>query len=469
MNVVISASADPRGNVVTTSNGTDTQRDVVAQAAVASVVTITNRLRAAGVSVSTGEVLDAIRALTCVDIESRTQVRIALRSALIKDASKFADFDRIFDEVYPRAQIQRPDAITHGDPSESSPDVGELVRALQEDDLDQVRHLLDPAVDAYSGVHAARSVEHHTQRVLRRMDLAEIYRRYLTADEERSEFDRALAGSEAQRAMDQMRDLIERMVAERLPPASHQPVNSDLAEIDLLHANPEELIKLRQALRPLARQLAARLGQRKRRGAGSLDMRRTIRASIGTGGVPVAPALRRRRPTRPDLVVLCDLSGSTAEFAPFILALLQAVHQEFSRVRSFVFVDGIVEITKLLDSSPGVIDPRHLLDRRGLVAGDGRSDYQRAFRTFLGTWPDSVTARTTVLIVGDARSHDREPALSEVAELSRTSRRLFWFNPEPAEQWDTDDSRCSDYANLCNAVFEVGTLRQLVESVAAIA
>lgn len=455
--------------MVSPSNAAQGQSDVVAEAAIASVVALAHRLRGSGVAVSTGEVLDSVRALAVVDVESRAQVRMALRSALVKDATKFADFDRIFDEIYPRAVMQRPDAIAEGTPPDSAPDAGELIRALQEGDLEQVRHLLDPAVDAYSGVEAQRSVEHHTQRVLRRMDLAEIYRRYLTADQERSEFDRALAGGEAQRAMDQMRDLIERMVAQRLPPAQHQPVNSDLAEIDLLHANPDELIKLRQALRPLARQLAARLGQRKRRGAGSLDMRRTIRASIGTGGVPVAPALRRRRPTRPDLVVLCDLSGSTAEFAPFILALLQAVHQEFARVRSFVFVDGVVEITNLLDSSPGVIDPRHLLDRRGLVAGDGRSDYQRAFRTFLGTWPDSVTARTTVLIVGDARSHDREPALAEVAELSRTSRRLFWFNPEPAEQWDTDDSRCSDYANLCNAIFEVGTLRQLVESVAAIA
>jgi len=262
------------------------------------------------------------------------------------------------------------------------------------------------------------------------------------------------------------------MVAERMmvrPAAVDPSRRGDLADIDLLRARPDQLASLRLALRPLARQLASRLGQRKRRGRGTLDMRRTIRSSMGTGGVPLSPALRRRRPTRPELVVLCDVSGSTAEFAPFTLALLHAVHQEFSRVRSFVFVDGIVEITEILESSPGVLDPRHLLDRRGLVVGDGRSDYRGALGGFLEKWPTAVTPRTTVLIVGDARSHDREPALAEVARLQHDARRLYWFNPEPADEWDTGDSRVSEYAVLSTAVFEVSTLRQLVDSVAEIA
>ena len=146
---------------------------------------------------------------------------------------------------------------------------------------------------------------------------------------------------------------------------------------------------------------------------------------MGTGGVPVQPVLRRRRPTKPDLIVLCDVSGSTAQFAPFTLTLLHAVHQEFRRVRSFVFIDGIVEITEILASSPGVLDPHHLLARKGLIAKDGRSDYRRAFTTFVDTWADAVTAKTTVIIAGDARSHNRVPAIAEVAELEHRARRLI--------------------------------------------
>jgi len=457
-----------------TSNDTRDVIGVVAEATVASIIALVSRLRASGLPVSTGEVLDAMNAIATVDVASRPLVRIALRSTLVKDSAKFAEFDRAFDAVFPRVRVARPEAQIVGKSSDEPESSGaleteDLVRAMQEGDLERVRHLLESAVDAYSGVVAERSVEHHTQRVLRRMDLAEIHRRYLDTDQDRSELDRSIAAAEAQRALDEIRKLIEQMVTDRLPPAGPTRADGDIADLDLLHASADELLRLRQALRPLARRLASRLGQRRRRGRGTLDMRRTIRASIGTGGVPVAPVLRRRRPTRPGLVVLCDVSGSTAEFAPFILALLHAVHQEFSRVRSFVFVDGVVEISELLDSSPGVIDPRHLLDRRGLVVGDGRSDYRRALRGFLDVYSDSVTARTTVLIVGDTRSHERAPALAEVAEIAKVARRLYLFNPEPMAEWDTGDSRCGEYALLSNAVFEVSTLRQLVESVAAIA
>jgi len=187
---------------------------------------------------------------------------------------------------------------------------------------------------------------------------------------------------------------------------------------------------------------------------------------MGFGGVPVAPVLRRRRPTKPDLVVLCDVSGSTAQFAPFTLTLLHALHDEFRRVRSFVFVDGIVEITGQMETSPGVIDPHHLLGDRGLIAHDGRSDYARAMTTFLATWGSAVTAKTTVIVAGDARSHDREPATSVVAELSRRARRLYWLNPEPKAEWDTLDSRATEYATHCTDAFEVSTIRQLTAAVA---
>jgi uncharacterized protein with von Willebrand factor type A (vWA) domain len=198
-------------------------------------------------------------------------------------------------------------------------------------------------------------------------------------------------------------------------------------------------------------------------------MRRTIRRSMGSGGVPMQPALRRRRPSRPDVVVLCDVSGSTAQFAPFMLALLHAVHQEFRHVRSFVFVDGVVEVTGILDDAPGVLDPRHLLDRRGLVARDGRSDYALAFGAFLERWPDAVGPRTSVLVAGDARAHDRAPAVAEIAALSRAARRLYWLDPEPRAEWDTDDSALDRYAPHCTDVFEVRTLRQLADAVARIA
>ena len=189
---------------------------------------------------------------------------------------------------------------------------------------------------------------------------------------------------------------------------------------------------------------------------------------MGTGGVPVKPVLRRKRPTKPDLIVLCDVSGSTAEFAPFTLTLLHAVHQEFRRVRSFVFVDGIVEITEILANSPGVLDPRQLLGGRGLIVNDGRSDYRRVLAHFLDVWGDAVTAKTTVIIAGDTRSHRREPATAELAELQHRARRLYWLNPEQRHEWDELDSCATEYANHCTDMFEVSTIRQLISAVTQI-
>ncbi|MGA0979741.1 MAG: VWA domain-containing protein, partial [Candidatus Nanopelagicales bacterium] len=283
------------------------------------------------------------------------------------------------------------------------------------------------------------------------------------------EMSRAISGTEATLALDQMKRRLEELVSGKVRETqmSFQQLE-DPEDRPLLSAGPDELAAMRQAMRPLARRLASRLGTKRRRGTRGLDMRRTIRSSMGTGGVPVTPMLRRRRPTKPDLIVLCDVSGSTAQFAPFTLTLLHAVHQEFRRVRSFVFIDGIVEVTDILANSPGVLDPHHLLARQGLIAADGRSDYRRAFTTFMAKWGDAVSAKTSIIIAGDARSHRRESAVTEIAILKHRARRLYWLNPEPRHEWDTLDSCASEYADHCTQAFEVSTIRHLTSAVTQI-
>jgi hypothetical protein len=333
-----------------------------------------------------------------------------------------------------------------------------------------LQRLLASAVDEFSGTEDGRSVEHHVMRTLRKLDLAEIYRRYLNQfGHDSSDLERSFNTADAAEAIERLQREVEALVVDRLRDRIDTGREKDLQDRAMLKASSDELARLRSAIRPLARQLAARLNKRRRRSRGTLDMRRTIRASMATGGVPARVALRKRHRTRPDLVVLCDVSGSTAEFAPFTLALLHAVHQEFHRVRSFAFVDGIVEITDALQNSPGVLDPRHLLDRRGLVAGDGRSDYLSVFTRFLAEYGDIVTARTTVVICGDARSHDRPPAIGPIRELAHRSRKLFWLNPEIHQEWNTKDSHQESYSIHCDGTYEVATLRQLADAVAAIA
>ena len=430
-----------------------------------AVTSLVDRLRRGGLPVSTSETLDAIAAVSRIDLTNRHDVRAALKATLVKDATHDVLFMRSFESVFPRqVRVRREGAQS------DEAVLDDLVEALRADDLDSVDDLLDEAIDRFAGDESdGRSAGYHANRALRRMNVPELYRRVLSQDDGASEMDRAISAAEATLAMEQMRRRLDDLVSGRIreDQLSMQALE-DPEDRPLLSAGPDELAAMRLAMRPLARRLATRLGNRRRRGTSGLDMRRTIRASMGTGGVPVNPVLRRRRPTKPDLVVLCDVSGSTAQFAPFTLTLLHAIHQEFNRVRSFVFIDGIVEITDILATSPGVLDPKALLSRQGLVAKDGRSDYQRAFATFLDRWDDAVTAKTTVIVAGDARSHDRLPATSEIAELAHRARRLYWLNPESRSEWDLLDSRATEYGNHCTDSFEVATIRDLISAVTQI-
>ena len=445
------------------------------EAVTGAVTELARRLRSGGLGVSTSEVLDATRALAAVNQSRRTSVYTALKTALVKDLSHDVLFRRSFDAVFPMLRRAQPEGdvaeVVGGAMSDDDARDG-VVRALRDGDDEKIDLALDKALDRFSRVHAGdgRTAGQHTQQVLRRMNVGHLYQRYLEAADAGTELERAVEQAEARSALEQMGRRLEDLMAGRIRETTGADLQAaeDLEDRSLLKAGPDELLAMRQAVRPLARRLAARLGNKRRRGTSTLDMRRTIRASMGTGGLPVNPVLRRRRPTKPDLVVLCDVSGSTAQFAPFTLTMLHAVHQEFRRVRSFVFIDGIVEITDLLETSPGVLDPHHLLARRGLVARDGRSDYALALGAFLDTWGDSVTPKTTVIIAGDARSHDRAPATRQVAELGHRARRLYWLNPEPFHEWDAVDSRASEYADRCTAAFEVSTIRDLMTAVTQI-
>lgn len=462
----------------------------VSELVVRLVVGAAGYLRARGFAVSSAEAIDAARGLALVNLTARSEVRAVLRATLAKDPAAAAALEQLLNRLLPPRHPPRGEPAGSGAPGESPGLLAapgalgavDLAQALHDHDQERLHELAAEAIDAFGGLNdGRRSVRHHSARVLRGMGLDALLRQLLAlqrakADGPRSETERRMDAAEAEAAVRALAAMIEKLVSERAqvaaPPVQTGTVQAgaedELADLPILTAAADELDALRKAVRPLARRIAARLGHRRRHGRGALDMRRTIRASMSSGGVPLKPALHRRRPTRPDLAVLCDVSGSVAQFAPFTLALLHALSGEFRHVRSWVFIDGIVEVTDLLAGSRGMLDARHLLARQGLVYDDGRSDYARVLETFQQRWPDAVTPRTTVLIVGDARSHHRRAATAELAELKARARHVFWFNPEPAAEWDTDDSLASPYRARIDAMHEVATMRQLGDAIAAI-
>jgi uncharacterized protein len=161
--------------------------------------------------------------------------------------------------------------------------------------------------------------------------------------------------------------------------------------------------------------------------------------------------------------VLCDVSGSVAEFAKFTLSLLHALHAELPRLRSFVFADGLAEVTDLVQGSPGVIDTRLLLSRPGVVRRDGHSDYGAVLRQFHDAYLGNLSRDCVLIICGDARGNYRAPRTDMLHALRQRVRRVHWLNPEPRAQWDTTDSTIGLYSGECDTVTEVRNLRQLGE------
>jgi uncharacterized protein with von Willebrand factor type A (vWA) domain len=237
-------------------------------------------------------------------------------------------------------------------------------------------------------------------------------------------------------------------------------------QVDFLIASREQLVELRRTVQPLARKLATRLAARRRRAArGQIDIRRTLRRSLSTGGVPLRPAYRRHRPARPEIVLLCDVSGSVAGFANFTMLLVQAMRDQFSKVRVYAFVNRVDEVTRLVTN--GEADPaelgRRIADEAAVSGWHGSSDYGAALGEFAERHLDAVGPRTSVIVLGDARTNGFDPHAEALRRIVARARRVHWLNPESPEQWGTGDSAARVYAEIvdmhaCRNALRLGEL-----------
>ena len=353
-----------------------------------------------------------------------------------------------------------------------------LERAVLDPEIDR-QLLAERIVDRFAGLDdGARTERYHLYRVLRAIDLAAILSaaiararregepvdraaldarvaslRAMIADEIRARLD-DLAGDAAQRSIE--------------PGRTNEPGRTgDAFDVELARASASELDDVRAAIRPLARRLAAQLRHRREsRGSGRVDIRRTIHRSLATGGVPLDVVDRRPRAHRPELFVLCDVSGSVADFAGFTLTLISALADELRATRTFAFVDAIDEISALMGSTNRAIEPWQLLQSGRVIGDDGHSDYGRVFESFWERYGrHGLSPRSTVVVVGDARGNHRPSHPEVVAQIAARARRVYWLNPEPRAEWDTTDSVQAVYARYCTAVYEVRTLAQLSAAV----
>ncbi len=458
-------------------------------------------LRKAGLPVSLTENLDAMEAVTHIPIEDREAFKYALGATLVKNHAHWKAFEVVF-EVYFSLRGPEYDVIREGDDAvpgedgELAPGEGQqsqgggggmqsltpeqlaemLFKALMNGDASMLAALARQAVTRFAGMEPGRPVggTYYLYRTLRNLELDDLLEQLIEASREEAPED--LTSLEERLERDEFSDRIEqlkreieaeirrRLVADRGIDAMAKTLRKPLPEdIDFMHASREELANLRKAIYPLTRKLAARLARKRRHGRkGALDFRSTMRHSLSYGGVPAELKFRYPSPSKPEVMVVADISGSVAAFARFTLHLVYAISNQFSKVRSYVFIDGLDEVTRFFDGVEDIGEAVHRVNTEAdVVWVDGHSDYGHAFGVFWERFNRDVGPKTTVLILGDARNNYHASQSWILKEVQHKARKVYWLNPEPRAYWDTGDSIVGEYGNHCDGVFEVRNLRQL--------
>ncbi|WP_328350417.1 VWA domain-containing protein [Streptomyces sp. NBC_00445] len=430
-------------------------------------------LRAHGIRIGTGETVDAGRAVAALGLADRERLREGLAATLLHGTGQRPVFDPVFDLYFPRGV---------GAPEERPADRDDLrdrlAKALTANDTALMGRLAGEAVDGFGGYGSSPASDgwssYQTLDRLRPQTLLARVRDDIRAQSGTSGFADRLLDDEIRRRIEAFRAMVateaRRRVAERRgrDEIARRAVAPTADRVDFLYAGRDRVAELRRTVQPLARKLATRLAARRRRAArGTIDLRRTLRGSLSTGGVPMRPVLRRRRPARPELVLLCDVSGSVSGFSDFTMLLVQALHDQFSKVRVFAFVNRIDEVTGLLRH--GVADPQGLGARiqteATLTRWHGSSDYGVALGEFAEHYADALGPRTTVFVLGDARTNMSDPNLPAVRDIAERARRVYWLNPEPRTLWGTGDSAAPEYAGVV-AMHECRNVRQLGDLIA---
>ncbi len=456
-------------------------------------------LRNAGLPVSLTENLDAMEAVQHIPIEDREAFKYALGATMVKNNAHWRAFETVF-EVYfslrgPEYQIsegetdidemwrEMQEQMRQGDAKGGSLDgltpeelAEMLMNALMNGDQAMMRALARQAVQRFAGMEPGRPVggTYYLYRTLRNLDLEAMLERLM--EKSREEVGGELTALEERLEQDEYNDRIEqfkkeieaeirrRLVADRGAEAMAKTLRKPLPEdVEFMHASRDEMQNLKKALQPLTRKLAARLARKRRHGRkGPLDFRNTVRHSLSYGGVPAEPKFKYPRPAKPELMVVADISGSVAAFARFTLMLVYAIQGQFSKVRSFVFIDGIDEVTDYFRGEEDIANAIHRVNTEAdVVWVDGHSDYGHAFEVFWERYGKDVGPKTTVLLLGDARNNYHASQAWVVKEIRQKARHVYWLNPEPKSYWNTGDSIVGDYGTHTDGVYECRNLRQL--------
>jgi uncharacterized protein len=442
----------------------------------ARVLEFGEELRREGVAVGTSELLDAFAVLREISWTTQGDFREALAATLAKSQEDRRVFELVFERFFFRAVelaavregVREEDRAILDELSDDELEAlrAEIAAAVRDGAEGAMRDLARMAIAAFARRQEGSGVIGvDVQRIRRALGLRAEPQPDLPPEDPGRE---GLPRDQLRRFEALLRRELERTQIERtgnLPPAR------PLGELDrALPSGPlADLAAVHRVVAQLRRRLATQGMQlRGHRKHAQVDVRRTMRASLQTGGVPVELKFRPRRPKRPEIYVLCDVSTSVTSASVFFLSVLHALHDTFRKMRSFVFIERISEVTDIFEHERNF---KTVSERIGSDAGvadiSGYTDYGRVWSEFLVQVEDDLHPRATVIVLGDARTNGRDPRADIFAQIAARAGRTFWLNPEPRLYWNYGDSVIAAYEQYCTA-FECWTTSQLEDFVRAL-
>jgi uncharacterized protein len=430
-------------------------------------------LRSEGMAVGTSEMLDAFDALALINWQSPVDFKETLATTIAKSPDDRRVFDLVFERFFFRAaeaqavrlSVSEPQSRAGADELDLEALRRQIAQALEDGNESELRDLARLAIAAFGKGEGSGVLGVDVQRIRRALGLRSDPQPELPSDDPRHD---GLPREQLRRFEQHLRRELERGLIER---TQALPPKRPLTDLDRsLPGGPvQDLAAVHKVVAQLRRRLATQ-GQEKR-GAkrhAHVDVRATMRASLQTGGVPVELKYRPRRPRRPELFVLCDVSTSVTSASTFFLSVLHALHDVFRKQRSFVFIERISEVTEIFQRERDFRAAALAVSRDAGVADvSGYTDYGRVWTEFLAEIESELHPRATVIVLGDARTNGRPPREDVFAAIAAKAGRTFWLNPEPKLYWNYGDSVISAYAQYCEA-FECWRTDQLEEFVKAL-
>lgn len=430
-------------------------------------------LRAADVRVSPAEAIDASRAVTVTGYGDRTLFKDALCATLAKTADEVDRFDAVFDTFFSRDLVTLPppsaSELDKGQPTEqdlaqtaSSP----LAQAVMQGDATAVQQSMEEAA-ARAGVADIRLTTQRsrlTRRLLEEMGLEEIERIIANARRMPDGAGEGLANrlDEARRSLFEQAQTYVARQHDLYAAGSARELREERLIKKQLNADggvdPVDYVLMQAMVKRMAKRLAAKYSRRRRTARkGHMDVRRTLRRSMGYGGIPFDIVWKVKKVDKPSIVAICDVSKSVAASAQFLLTFLYSLNEVVDRMEAFAFSGRMISVNDIMDDNG--VDSAILKVLQEI--GFQQTDYGRSLQDFADNHLDKLDRRTTVIFLGDGRSNFADPRLDIMRQIHDRARAVIWLNPEPESYWAQGDSVMHRYARFCHVAKQCGNIEQL--------